>query len=343
MSSSSASTNKMVSGVSSRIASRRAALESLRARHPELFTIIVDPNSIAAKYLLHLGVDVTNDTDLVGVLLRPHIDAIKPTSATMPAMNAMIDDVIAKLDLDKNQINQRLYPPTDPRRRSWEVPDISIPNGAIIYLNKIVGTCLDLPTLTQTRGASSSSSSGGGGGSRYPVVSSVSAPSSSSSASGGGGGRRYPVVSSASAPSSSSSDSRYPVVSSVSAPSSSSAMYVPPKPVNRNNVPPKPVNRNSARIRDALITAVEDNHINDVAVLLEEGANANTRNSAGVTVLSIAQQLGYPEIIRLLQEHGAQDTPNASSSSSAEGGGSMRRRKLSQRRRKTSRRTRRQH
>jgi len=131
--------------------------------------------------------------------------------------------------------------------------------------------------------------------------------------------------------------------SSMGASSSSSAMYVPPKPVNRNNVPPKPVNRNSARIRDSLITAVEDNRINDVAVLLEEGANANTRNSAGVTVLNIAQQLGYPEIVHLLQEHGATDTPNASSSSSAGGGGSMRHRKRSQRRRKSTRSTRRQH
>ena len=189
--------------------------------------------------------------------------------------------------------------------------------------------------------SSSNSSSSGGGGGSSAVASSSSMYNELVGASPGASvpfqrritGRiaSYPNV-----PNASSS-------SSMGASSSSSAMYVPPKPVNRNYVPPKPVNRNSARIRDALITAVEDNHINDVAVLLEEGANANTRNSSGVTVLSIAQQLGYPEIIRLLQEHGAHDTPNASSSSSAGGGGSMRRRKLSQRRRKTSRRTRRRH
>jgi hypothetical protein len=111
------------------------------------------------------------------------------------------------------------------------------------------------------------------------------------------------------------------------------------------NAPPKPVNRNVVRITDQLIAAVGENRINDVASLLEKGANANSKNSAGVSVLGIAQQRGYASIVRLLQDHGARDATTSSSSSAAPlgGGGSMRRRKLSQRRRKTSRRTRRQH
>jgi hypothetical protein len=111
------------------------------------------------------------------------------------------------------------------------------------------------------------------------------------------------------------------------------------------NAPPKPVNRNVVRITDQLIAAVGENRINDVAFLLEKGANANSKNSTGVSVLGIAQQRGYASIVRLLQEHGARDATTSSSSSAAPlgGGGSMRRRKLSQRHRKNSRRTRRQH
>jgi hypothetical protein len=129
-------------------ARKKEILDSIRVRYPGVFTIKFDASSPAAKLLLSYGFDVTSDTNLFGVLLRPHLQAIAKYGYHGSHLNVMIADVIFKLDYDQRQVQQYFYGPYS-TARSWDDKCDGGLHCALDYLRKISNNYLHTPTRTQ--------------------------------------------------------------------------------------------------------------------------------------------------------------------------------------------------
>jgi hypothetical protein len=96
---------------------KAAALERLRAKYPELFSMRPDecepPPYAGAMYLKPLGVDVSKD-GFLEVLLRPHLKSISQNRGGRPEafklLRPIVDDVLDKLDIDEEDVNLYIYP-----------------------------------------------------------------------------------------------------------------------------------------------------------------------------------------------------------------------------------------
>ena len=94
---------------------KAAALERLRAKYPELFSLnpedLESPPYPAATYLKTLGIDVSKE-GFLEVLLRPHLMTIQRnrSAGDVKQLRTIVDDVLNKLDIDEMDVDMYIYP-----------------------------------------------------------------------------------------------------------------------------------------------------------------------------------------------------------------------------------------
>ena len=117
------SASDLVKQADIRVLTKSAILDTLRFKHPELFSLILNPEDQEVRYLkMAYMIDVTNE-GILEVLLRPHISLIWTSRTGIDVISNMgniIKDVMGKLnDSYPNRTDMSIKPSINYESLIW--------------------------------------------------------------------------------------------------------------------------------------------------------------------------------------------------------------------------------